>query len=109
MREWFIKRGYPESVIDKEMKKVHFSEQGQKPKKVEQGVPFPVTYQPLNSKLSPIIHSNFYLLYMNQEVKNVFTPGPIVSYRSARKINSYLVTAKLYPLERQVGFEKCGK
>ena len=35
MREWFMKRGYPESVIDKEMKKVHFSEQGQKPKKVE--------------------------------------------------------------------------
>ena len=46
---------------------------------------------------------------MNQEVKNVFTPGPIVSYRSARKISSYLVTAKLYPLERKVGFEKCGK
>ena len=46
---------------------------------------------------------------MNQEVKNVFTPGPIVSYRSARKINSYLVRAKLYPLERKVGSEKCGK
>ena len=46
---------------------------------------------------------------MNQEVKNVFTPGPIVSYISARKISSYLVTAKLYPLERKVGFEKCGK
>ena len=26
MEEWFIKRGYPESVIDKEMKKVRFSE-----------------------------------------------------------------------------------
>ena len=46
---------------------------------------------------------------MNQEVKNVFTPGPIVSYRSARKISSYLVRAKLYPLERKVGPEKCGK
>ena len=29
MKEWFIKRGYPESVIDKEMKKFCFSEQGQ--------------------------------------------------------------------------------
>ena len=29
MKEWFIKRGYPESVIDKEIKKVGFSEQGQ--------------------------------------------------------------------------------
>ena len=32
MKECFIKRGYPESVVDKEMKKVRFSEQGQKPK-----------------------------------------------------------------------------
>ena len=26
MKEWFIKRGYSESVFEKEMKKVHFSE-----------------------------------------------------------------------------------
>ena len=91
------------------MKKVHFSKQGQKSKKVEKGAPFALTYHPLLNKLSSIIHRNLYLLYMNQEVKNVFTPGPIVSYRSARKINSYLVRAKLYPLERKVGSEKCGK
>ena len=46
MKEWFIKRGYPESVIGKEMKKVRFSEQGQKFKKVEKGVPFAVTHHP---------------------------------------------------------------
>ena len=109
MKELFIKTGCPESVIDKEMEKVPFSEQGQKSKKVEKGVLFVVTYHPLLSKLSSIIHRNLYLLYMNQEVKNVFTPGPIVSYRSARKISSYLVRAKLYPLERKVGSEKCGK
>ena len=109
MKEWFIKRGYPESVIDKEMKKVRFSEQGQKSKKVEKGVPFVVTYHPLLSKLSSIIHRNLYLLYMNQDVKNVFTPGTMVSYRSTRKISSYLVRAKLYPLERKVGSEKCGR
>ena len=72
-------RGYPESVIDKEMKKVRFSEQGQKSKKVEKGVPFVVTYHPLLSKLSSIIHRDLYLLYMNQKVKNVFIPVPIVS------------------------------
>ena len=46
---------------------------------------------------------------MNQEVKNIFTPGPIVSNRSARKISSYLVREKLYPLERKGGSKKCGK
>ena len=104
MKEWFLKRSYPESVIDKEIKKVCFPEQGQKSKKAEKGVPFVVTYHPLLSKLFSIIHSNLYLLYMNQKVKNVFTPGPTVSYRSARKISSYLVTAELYHLERKVGF-----
>ena len=32
-----------------------------------------------------------------------------MSYRSARKISSYLVRAKIYPLERKFGSEKCGK
>ena len=91
------------------MKKVRFSEQGQKSKKGEKGVPFVVTYHPLLSKLFSMIHRNLYLLYMNQKVKNVFTPGPTVSYRSARKISSYLVRAKLYPLESKVDSEKCGK
>ena len=44
MKEWFIERGYPKSVIAKEMKKFRFPEQGQKSKKVEKGVPFVVRY-----------------------------------------------------------------
>ena len=91
------------------MKKVRFSKQGQKSKKFEKGVPFVVTYHPLFNKISSIIHRSLYLLYMNQEVENVFTPGPIVSYRSARNISNYLVRAKLYSLGRKVGSEKCGK
>ena len=82
MKEWFMKRRYLESVIEKEMK-VHFSKHGQKSKRVEKGVPFVLTYHPLLNKLSSIIHRNLYLLYVNQDVKNVFTPGAIVSYRSA--------------------------
>ena len=40
MKEWFIKRGCLEFVIEKEMRKVRFSKQGQKPKKAKKGVPF---------------------------------------------------------------------
>ena len=43
MKEWFIKRVYPESVFDKKMKKVRFSERDQKSEKVEKGVLFVVT------------------------------------------------------------------
>ena len=40
---------------------------------------------------------------MIEEVKHLFTPGPMVSFRSPRKISIYLVRAKLYPVERPVG------
>ena len=45
---------------------------------------------------------------MNEETKEVFSPRPMVSYRSPRKISSYLVRAKLYPLDRVAGSMKCG-
>ena len=44
---------------------------------------------------------------MNEAVKNVFTPAPMIHFRSARKLSSYLVMAKLYPLERTVGSVQC--
>ena len=40
---------------------------------------------------------------MDQETKNVFTPGPMAKFRSTCKLSSYLVRAKLYPIERIVG------
>ena len=33
----------------------------------------------------------------------------MVSFKSARKLSSYLVRAKLYPLHCKVGSKKCGK
>ena len=49
-----------------------------------------------------------HLLYQDESVKGVFTALPMVSYRSTRKLSSYLVRAKLYPLERKRGSYKCG-
>ena len=46
---------------------------------------------------------------MDEEVKRVFTPGPMVLFRSSRKLSSYLVRAKVYPTEKVVGFFKCYK
>ena len=45
---------------------------------------------------------------MNNEFKKVLTPKPMISFRGARKISSYLVRAKLYPEERTKGSCKCG-
>ena len=44
---------------------------------------------------------------MDQEARRVFTPGPMITFRSARKLSSYLVRAPLYPLERIVDSCQC--
>ena len=46
---------------------------------------------------------------MNEEVHNLLIPGPMVSFRGAHKLSSYLVRDKLYPLQRKVGPKKCVK
>ena len=43
-----------------------------------------------------------HLLNMNEEVRKTFSPGPIVSFRSAQKLSSYLLWGKLFSLQRKV-------
>ena len=109
MKIWFQKRGYPENVIENEMKKVNFPSFNKVQRKKSKDIPFIVTYHPLLKQLEGILRSNKYLLNMNAEEKQTFTPVPMVSYRSARKLSSYLVRAKLYPIDRIVGSKGCGK
>ena len=108
MKSWFSQRRYPQNLIESETSKVKFSVQRVFHRaKVEKGVPLVVTYHPLLKTIGKIIHDNLYLLYINEELKLLFTPGPMVSFRSSRKISSYLVRAKLYPVERSVGSFNC--
>ena len=99
MKMWFSKRDYPDKIIKNKTDKVNFGESRSQTKPAT-GVPFVVTYQPRLKVLGKIIHANLNLLYMNDEVKDAFTQGPMVSFRTARKFSSYLIRAKLYPLER---------
>ena len=55
MRKWFIKMAYLEAVIEKEIKKIRFSKQGQNSKRVEKEVQFAVAYHPLRNMLTSII------------------------------------------------------
>ena len=50
---------------------------------------------------------NLHILYNDLEPKGFFSSCPMVTFRSARKLSSYLVRAKLYEMERIVGSEKC--
>ena len=44
---------------------------------------------------------------MDQKAQRVLTPRPMITFHSAKKLSSYLVRAKLYPLEATVGSFKC--
>ena len=105
MKSWFKVRGYPSKLIEQEMEKVKFFLNGTvvRQRDPRKGVPFVLTYHPLFKSMGKIINKNLNLLYMDDEVKKVFTPKPMISFRSARKLGSYLVRAKLYPEERTKG------
>ena len=107
MKSRFQRCGYPEDVITTEMKKVIFNGNSGKSSNKSKGVPFVLTYHPLLKKVNYIIRKHSHLLYMNDEVKKVFQPGPMVSFRSPRNLSSYLVRAKMYPMERTTGSCKC--
>ena len=108
MRSWFVKREYPEKMIDSEIRKVKFNiKETNSKNKSQNGAPFVVTYHPLLNSLYGIIRKNLYLFNMDQKVKEVFSSHPMVSFRSTRKLSSCLVRVKLYPLERRMGSYKC--
>ena len=109
MKSWFQARGYQCDLLQKEMNKVKFSGNWDKnkTKKKSKGVPLVITFHPLLKNVGNIIEQNLYLLYMDQEAQRVLTPGPMITFRSTRKLSSYLVRAKLYPLERTVCSCKC--
>ena len=108
MKLWFLKWGYPENIVDQELGKVEPSESSRRINKKHKAVYLVATYHPLLQNIGRIFHRHLDLLYTDQEVERVFTPGPMALFRSARETSSYLVRAKLYPLERCVGSFKCG-
>ena len=67
------------------------------------GIPLVITYYPLIEDFASVIRKHLYILYLNKEVKEVFTPDSMVSFQGARKLGSCLIMAKLYPIERSVG------
>ena len=107
MKSWFLNHGYLSDIIEKEMKKGKFSKLSSTRKDNTKGLPLVVTYHPGLRNIDQIINRNLHLLYMDQGVKKVFTPKPMVSFHSPGKLSRYLVRAKLYPLERIVGSFKC--
>ena len=50
---------------------------------------------------------NLVFLYAKEQVKNIFTPPPFVSFRAG--LRKHLVRAKVWPLLREYGSSGCNK
>ena len=109
MKECFFARGYLEKMVKEQMKRVVFGKTDKTGEHSTKGVPFVFLFHPKLTFLAKTIKGFSKYLHIDLEVKTVFTPTHMVSSRSARKIRDYLVRAKLYPLERNVGSRKCNK
>ena len=80
MKSWLLRRSCSEHLIDTKMKKVKFKSREKTEKSKLKGVPFVVTYHPSLNRLHKIIRDNTYLLYMNEELKNLLLSGPMVLF-----------------------------
>ena len=111
MKTWFCNRGYPQKVVDTQIKRVcekSLDESFERPNRKETGVPLVVTYHPCFHNLSSIIRTYLTFLYAEEKVKRVFTPAPSVSFRSGYSLGSHLVRVKVY-LIREKGTFCCWK
>ena len=104
MKGSFLARGYPEIVVNNQIDKVVLGRDQSGKKNLESSIP----YHPKFKELGMLIKGLLPFLYSDGEVQKVFSPPPIVSYRSVRKIKDYIVRSKLYPVERKVGCRGCG-
>ena len=108
MKEWFLARGYPDIVVNNQIDKVVFGRDQPLKKNLESGISFVTTYHPEVKELGKMIRDLLPFLYSDGEAQKFFSPPPIVSYRSARKIKYFTVRSKLYSVERKVGCSGCG-
>ena len=108
MKSWFQARSDHKHLPQKEMSKGRFNKENSNTKQSKsKGVTFVVTYHPLLKSFQSLINKHLNILYLDENAKEVFMPGPMVTFRSRRKLSNYLVRAKLYPLERVTGSCKC--
>ena len=72
LKTWFCERGYPQKVVDAQIKRVSeksLDELFERPDRKETGVPLVVTYHPCFRNLSAIMIKYFTFLYAKRELR----------------------------------------
>ena len=77
--------------------------------KRDNGVPLVLTYHPRLKNVNDIIKKHLVFLYAKEQVENIFTPPPFVSFRAGFSLRKHFVRAKVHPLLRECGSSGCNK
>ena len=110
LKAWFQNGGYPKSLVCNQLKRVIETRQtSEQTYKRGNGVLLVLTYHPRLKNVNDIIKKYLVFLYAKEQVDNIFTPPPFVSFRSGFSLRKYLVRAKVDPLLRECGSSCCNK
>ena len=115
MREFFVQRGYPTSLLD-----TAFSKASKIPRSEtltnsvtnvtdHNRTPLVLTFHPFNFKVRDVIRKNFYILKNDPETSSIFSNNPLVSFRHSKNIRETLVHSNLpQELSSHCGTFPCG-
>ena len=74
MKLWFLKRGYPENIVDQELGKVESSESSRRTNKKDKGVCLVAAYPPLLQNIGRIFHRHLDFLCTETFIKPFEAP-----------------------------------
>ena len=104
LKGWFRNRGYPKRLVGNQLKRVtETRETFDQTYKSGNGVPLILPYHSLLKNVNDIIKKHLEFLYAKEQVKNIFTLSPFVSFHAGFSFRKHLVRAKVYPLLRECG------
>ena len=102
MRDFFVQRGYPTSLLVTALSKasqIPRSETLTNPvTNVTENnqIPLVLTFHPFNFKVRDIIRKNFHILINDPETSSIFSNYPLVSFRHSKNIRETLVHTNLH-------------
>ena len=86
LKGWFLRKCYPQRVAKEQVDRTFrlpLEHNNQKNKNAN-GIPLAITYNPAFRNLSTTLQKNFNILYLDAEVRTIFTSSPFVAYRRAQ-------------------------
>ena len=101
---------YLKTLVDDQLKRVIETKQtSYQTYKRGNGVLLVLTYHSRLKNVNNIIKRHLLFLYAKEQVENIFTPPPFVSFRAGFNLRKHLVRAKVNPLLCECGSPGCSK